>query len=299
MKKNVDIPYSLDTLWQSIIRPQKEKYELKDLGFNEFNIYGRNYTRKDYKIIGHSGNILQCSFYENEQSRHDCESLPVVIFCHGNSSCQKEIKLYLDKVLNENINIFAFDFSGCGKSEGKYISLGYYEKEDLKIIVDFVYKIPNVHSIGLWGHSMGAATIILYAAKDPRISCICVDSSFYDLNILLKEFSEKYITIPNFIFSSAHSMVKKMVFNRNKLDIDKLKPIEQVSKIGIPTLFIHAKKDELIHSDHSLKLYEACGSFFKFINICEGEHNSIRPDHIINKIIDFFKSYLFKDKIIV
>jgi dipeptidyl aminopeptidase/acylaminoacyl peptidase len=296
MKKSVDISYSLDTLWQSIIRPQKEKYELKDLGYNEFMSYGRNFTRKDYRIIGHAGNILQCSFYENEQSNNDCESLPVIIFCHGNSSSQKEIKFYLDTILQENINIFAFDFSGCGKSEGEYISLGYYEKKDLKIIIDFVYKLPNVGPIGLWGHSMGAATIILYAAKDPRISCICVDSSFSDFSVLLKEISEKYITIPNFVYSSAHSLVKEMVLNRNKLDIDKLKPIEQVTKIGIPTYFIHAKKDELIHSDHSLRLYEACGAFYKYINICEGGHNSIRPDFIINKIIEFFKSYLFKDK---
>ena len=293
MKKNIDTTISLDTLWKSIIRPPKEKYKFKDLGFKEFIIYGKNFTRKDYKIIGHSGNILQCSFYENERSNNECESLPVIIYCHGNSSSQLEIKYYLYKFLQENINIFAFDFSGCGKSEGEYISLGVYEKMDLKIVVDFVYKLPNVSSIGLWGHSMGAATIILYAAQDPRISCICVDSSFYDFNILIKEISVKIITIPNFVYSSAYSLVKEMIYNRNKIDIDKIKPIDQVRKIGIPTYFIHAKKDELISSEHSLKLYEACGAFYKFINICEGEHNSIRPDDIINKIVNFFKNYLY------
>lgn len=291
---NDDFSYSLDAIWKSIIRPSRQIYSLDDLGLKEFMCYGKNFKRKDYKILGNSGHILQCSFYENEQQSHDSETLPVIIYCHGNSSSQLEIKYYLFKLLQEDINVFTFDFSGCGKSEGKYISLGVYEKMDLKIIVDFVYKLPNVGRIGLWGHSMGAATIIMYAASDPRISCICVDSSFSDLSILLKEIADNTITIPGFVFSSAYSLAKEMVYNRNQVDIDKIKPINDVKNIGIPTYFVHAMKDNLISSEHCLKLYEACGAFYKNINICEGNHNSIRPDNIVNKIIDFFKSYLFR-----
>ena len=53
--------YSLENLWKSIIRPPRDKYKFKDLGPNEFMSYGRNFVRKDYKLIGRSGNILQCS----------------------------------------------------------------------------------------------------------------------------------------------------------------------------------------------------------------------------------------------
>ena len=85
-----------------------------------------------------------------------------------------------------------------------------------------------------------------------------------------------------------------MVYNRNQLDLDEIKPINEVKKIGIPTYFIHAMEDKLINSGHSLKLYEACGAFYKYINICEGNHNSIRPENIINKVINFFKNYLLR-----
>ena len=154
--------------------------------------------------------------------------------------------------------------------------------------------MPNVGRIGLWGHSMGAATILLYTAKDPRISCICLDSPFSDLTQMLKEFADSSITIPGFVFSSAYSLTKTMVYNRNKIDLDIIKPINEVKNIGIPTYFVHAMKDTLINSEHSVKLYEACGAFYKYINICEGDHNSIRPDNIVNKVIEFFKNYLFR-----
>ena len=49
----MEISYSLETLWKSIIRPPRDKYKFKDLGPKEFNTYGKNYVRKSYKLIGH------------------------------------------------------------------------------------------------------------------------------------------------------------------------------------------------------------------------------------------------------
>jgi len=41
-------------------------------------------------------------------------------------------------ILNSGITLFAFDFSGSGRSDGEYVSLGYYEQDDVKIIVDYL-----------------------------------------------------------------------------------------------------------------------------------------------------------------
>ena len=63
----------------------------------------------------------------------------------------------------------AFDFSGCGLSDGDYISLGYYEIEDIRAVVEHVKKMENVTFIALWGRSMGAVTAIRYCATDTDI----------------------------------------------------------------------------------------------------------------------------------
>ena len=34
--------------------------------------------------------------------------------------------------------MFAFDFSGSGRSDGEYVSLGFFEREDLKVGESFV-----------------------------------------------------------------------------------------------------------------------------------------------------------------
>ena len=286
----------LDSLWQSVIRPPKDKYSFVDLGPIEFNIYGKDYTRKDYKILGRQGNILQCSFYEISERCRDSISRPVIIYLHGNSSSQIEVQNYLNYILNSNINVFAFDFSGCGKSEGDYISLGFFEIIDVKIVVDFVYKLPNVGKIGIWGHSMGAATAISYAASDPRVVCLCCDSPFADFDILSREIANEKIKVPEFVFGKFYNLVKEMVYNRNKLEISKLKPINEVKKIKKPIYFVHSVTDEIISYKHSVDLFEFCPSDFKFISMCKGTHDSIRHEKIINKVLDFFKKYLIKDK---
>ena len=284
--------FSYETLWKSIIRPPRDLYSSKDLGPSSFICKNKNYSRKDYNLIGSNGNILKCTFFEMDEIDREVLSLPVIIYLHGNAGSRIDSLKYLRAVLQNKINLFCFDFAGCGLSEGEYISLGFHEKEDLKIIVDFVSRLPYVSSIGLWGHSMGAATAILFAANDKRISCICADSSYSDFNVLAKETVSKNIKIPNFVFSTAYSFVRKTIIKKNGLDICNLKPIEEVKKIKKPIMFVHGVKDVLIDMQHSVDLFEKCEAYPKIVNFFEGGHNSRRDKILVEKILDFFKVYL-------
>ena len=292
--KNNDkkVSFSYETLWKSIIRPPRDKYSPKDLGPLSFICKKKNYSRKDFNILGTNGNILQCTFFELDEIDREVLSLPVIIYLHGNAGSRIDSLKYLRAILEHGINLFCFDFAGCGMSEGEYISLGYHEKEDLKIVVDFVSKLPYVSSIGLWGHSMGAATSILYAGNDKRISCICADSSFSDFSVLAKETVEKNIKLPNFIYSTAISFVRKTIIKKNGLDIYNLKPIEEVKKIKMPIMFIHGIKDSLINMQHSVRLFESCNASPKIVNFFEGGHNTKSDKLLVSKIMDFFRTHL-------
>ena len=46
----------------------------------------------------------------------------------------------------------------------RYLSLGYYEKADVATVVEYLKASGAVTNIALWGHSMGAATSLLYAS---------------------------------------------------------------------------------------------------------------------------------------
>lgn len=59
---------------------------------------------------------------------------------------------------------------GSGLSDGKWVTLGAHEVEDLSVVVQHLRAQGGVSSIGLWGRSMGAVTALMYSHRDPDIA---------------------------------------------------------------------------------------------------------------------------------
>ena len=79
------------------------------------------------------------------------------------------------------VDLLAFDFSGCGNSEGDYVTLGWKEVDDLHAILQHLASAGKTSKVVLWGRSMGAATALLYKKEAPLpISAVILDSGFSD-----------------------------------------------------------------------------------------------------------------------
>jgi dipeptidyl aminopeptidase/acylaminoacyl peptidase len=280
-----------ETLWKFIIRPIRDEYEDDELIESTFIYRNKQYNRKDYDLLSSQGYILKCSFIEPDDECRPTEEMPVVVYLHGNSSSRLEGQRMVDHLLKHDINVFLFDFAGSGKSEGEFISLGYHESRDVGIIIDFLEKLPGVGKIGLWGRSMGAATAMIYAHKDDRVSAVVVDSPFADFYRLAKELALKQIKLPNFLLNTALGIIKGTIKKKNGLDISKLKPIHAAEKTFTPIVFVHAMDDELIDFNHSIELSQKYAGENSFVT-CHGGHNSPRPKEVISKIIKFFAKHL-------
>lgn len=87
----------------------------------------------------------------------------VAVGSKGSFLFRSKRKSIIPHILCHDITLFTFDFAGCGNSEGEYISLGYYEKDDVDVVFKYLRSLGTVSSIGLWGRSMGAVTALMYA----------------------------------------------------------------------------------------------------------------------------------------
>ena len=290
------IKFSYENCWKYIIRPPRDNYSISELDFPLNLIEDPNfiYIREDYNVLSKRGYLMMCSFFRADLSKRIPYIRPVVIYLHGNSSSRIEGTKMAFFLLNKGIDLFVFDFPGCGKSEGEYISLGYYEKEDLNSIVDFVEKFPGVGKIGIWGRSMGAVTGLMYSCNDKRIKAQCLDSPFANFKDLAIKLCKQQIYIPEFVINTILYFLKKTIKKKNNLEIENLKPIEFAKLSKTPTFFIHAMKDNLIPYEQTIQIYEKYAGI-KSINITEGDHNTPRQKHLIYKIISFFCKYLDED----
>jgi pimeloyl-ACP methyl ester carboxylesterase len=131
---------SYDDLWKAVIRPPRDEYLDVDLGSDKFNLKGRNYKRTDFTITNKRNLKLHCSYWEPYDEEREFERLPCVVYLHGNSSSRAEATVEAKILLPMNITLLAFDFAGCGRSEGEYISLGWYEREDVESVIEHLRK---------------------------------------------------------------------------------------------------------------------------------------------------------------
>jgi alpha/beta superfamily hydrolase len=199
---------------------------------------------------------------------------------HGNSSARVEALTQLSLVLSLGAQLVSFDFTGSGKSDGEYVSLGAFEKDDLKCVIEHLRGLGTTSTIALWGRSMGAATALLHGERDPSIAGMVLDSAFADLQMLAEEMVEKGrqhgLFAPNFLVSIAIRMIRSSVQKAADFDIKVLAPIEHADKCFIPALFVAAEGDEFVPPHHSQRIYQKYAGD-KNIIIVEGDHNSARP----------------------
>ena len=66
------------------------------------------------------------------------------------------------------------------------------------------------------------------------------------------------IKLPGFLVEGAISIIGKSVKNRNEMDINEIKAIDEVKKYKGPVIFIHARDDELApyHHYEDLNIYK-------------------------------------------
>ena len=249
---------SYDDLWKALIRPNKDSYTREDLGPIKFEIGDKCYKRTDFEIINKRSQKIMCSFWEPFDEERESTLLPCVIYLHGNSSSRCEAYQEVSYLLTKNITVFSFDFCGCGKSEGEYISLGYYEKEDVHCIVEYLLKSKKVSKIGLWGRSMGAVTAIMYSNKHPElIDAIVLDSGFYSLKILIDELIKAKIRLPKFVFDKLLKMVKETIKEKANFDLDIIEPYIYAKNCLVPAFFCHGKDDDFVLPHHSQDLFNS------------------------------------------
>mmetsp|Transcript_44078 Transcript_44078/g.102963 ORF Transcript_44078/g.102963 Transcript_44078/m.102963 type:complete len:383 (+) Transcript_44078:61-1209(+) len=279
-----------ESVVEAIIRPPRAPYEASNLGPTKFLLQGHVFKRFDLQITNPRGLALECSWWRPRNRELISDGpLPCVVCLHGNSSCRLEAMQHVRMVLTRGITMFAFDFAGCGLSEGDYITLGYHEREDVSTIISYLRESGEVSTIALWGRSMGAATALLHGHRDPSIAGLVLDSPFSSLEMVVRELIDKVPLRfkPSLLVAAAIRLVRKTVLKRTGMDILKLKPIENVHTCFIPALFVAGVNDDLIDPHHTHDIHELYAGDKNMVLI-DGDHNSARPEYLVDSVSIFF-----------
>ncbi|CAJ1939566.1 unnamed protein product [Cylindrotheca closterium] len=279
-------------LINAIIRPPRANYEMRQLGPSKFNFAGKAFEREDWTLMTERGYNLKVS----QWSLVGGGIRPILIYLHGNASARLEVIPQLTSLLAMGMTVVSLDFVGSGKSDGEFVSLGYYEREDLATVVAHLRRLHHQQQkdtgdevaefkIALWGRSMGASTAIMYGARpDARVNCMICDSAFSSLQNLAEELVEtarkQGVVVPNVVVSAAIQMIQWTVQKDADFNIRDLTPVKYAEDCDVPALFVHGEHDDFIKPHHSEDICEKYkGS--KNLLMVEGDHNDPRPHSCI------------------
>ena len=176
------------------------------------------------------------------------------------------------------------------------MSLGFFEKDDLSAVIDFLRSSGRVGTIGLWGRSMGAATALLHGHRDPSIAAMVLDSPFSSLMQLATELVDKGkemsgYNVPGFVVKIIIGWVQGSVKKKANFDIDALTPIADVDKCFIPALFVAGQQDDFILPSHSHDIHAKYAGD-KNLSLVTGGHNSARPSWWMHSAAIFLRTYM-------
>ncbi len=96
------------------------------------------------------------------------KSYPLVIIMHGfNASKDMYLLTNLAKQLNQRgVATLLFDFNGHGQSEGSFLEMTIpNELEDARRVYAYTARLPQVKSVSMVGHSMGAVVAAMLAGE--------------------------------------------------------------------------------------------------------------------------------------
>lgn len=273
-------------VWDLIIKPPRMRYSNTELVGKypaSFTVGRWPVRRTDFKLVNDRSLTLECTIFQLREGAASNAQAPAgkeracVVFCHGHGSNRLHGFQLVSILLPLNISVVCFDFSGSGMSGGEFTSLGYYERDDLRCVIEHLREQRGFTRIGVWGVSMGASTALMHAARDPMLAGVVADSPFSDLRTLIRELCAKWVPLPWALLSGVMCVVRRSIQKKALFDIYDVAPHEHMANCHVPVYFLHGDKDDFISPKHSEELRRCCGGDADLLKVHEGTHNSSRP----------------------
>ena len=212
------------------------------------------------------GLILRGSWVPVENARG------TVLFVHGYRSCPlADFGLAYDFYHDMGFNILLPDQRSHGKSEGKFITFGIRESEDMALWVEFHNRKFGKNPILLSGLSMGASTV-MYMADMPlpdNVKGIIADCGFTTPGEIISEVFRKTIHLPAKPFVWLADKIARLVANFSFYEKDTRKTL---ANSNLPIRMIHGTEDHFVPATMTKESFEACRSDKKLLLVEKAGH---------------------------
>lgn len=219
-----------------------------------------------------------------------------IILLHGYGRCKEQMLPQASFLNRFGFNILMFDFRASGESEGKHITFGVKEQNDLTGAVNYLKTRQDIdhNKIGLLGFSMGGAVAIMKSGELPEIKAIVINSCYARFKTVIWHSFKRHL--PGIPFFPLGSVVLWIIKLRTGIYYPKINPVKYLAQLRArPLMVIHGAHDRKVPLEDAMEFYQKAPWLKEFWLVKDGQHNNIYDITGLQydeKVINFFKKYL-------
>ena len=235
---------------------------------------------------------LRATAYYNKTENQENHNW--VIVAHGyrsKPSWVASIGMHFYK--EKGYNVLIPSMRATEESEGKYIGMGWLDKDDIIGWINKIILKDKNAKIILHGSSMGAATVLMASGEKlpSNVKAIIADSSYTSAWDIFKSELKARFNLPSFPLMQ---MFRLITIIQAKYDIKEASVIDQVKKSNTPTLLIHGDADDFVPVTMEPEIYNAIPVEKDQLIIHGAGHTKSRyrePETYYKKIYEFIDKY--------
>ncbi len=198
-----------------------------------------------------------------------------VVYLHGIADNRSSAVGVIDWFTQRGFDVVAYDSRAHGQSDGTACTYGFYEKRDLKGVIDSLPPGPVL----LLGNSLGGAVAIQAAVGDERVAGVIAAEAFSDLQSIATERAPRFLPRP--VIARAFRLAEE----RGHFDVASVSPAAAAASLRIPVLLIHGADDTETRPEHSKRILAALNGPKDLLLVPHARHNeSLNSPHVWNAI---------------
>jgi alpha-beta hydrolase superfamily lysophospholipase len=217
---------------------------------------------------------------------------PAVIYAPATAKDQRQGLSLVKPLLKAGYQVLLFSYRGSGSSDGDRLGFSYGARESLDIdaAVRYLSETRGILRIGAIGHSAGAVSIILSAARNTKIDAVIVAAPFTSLQDIWQD--NRPVYFPNELFIQSQRIFQL----RKEFSKSQVRPIDVIAQISPrPILMINGMMDQRIPKEQASRLFEAASFPKQIIWLPNASHAEVRSpglDNLAPQIVDFLDKSL-------
>lgn len=217
------------------------------------------------------------------------QPVPVVVAVHGWGANGSTLAPMVEPLVRAGIAVVLFDAASHGDSSAEAFSSLPRFAEDLAAVLDALRGHPAIDAgrIGLLGHSVGAAAVLLHTARQGGVRAVVSLSAFAHPREVMERWLQEHHIPRRWVGAAILEHVQEVIGER----FDHIAPEHQLAHIACPVMLVHGAQDRTVPlSDaHRLRALLRSGELL----VVKGDHDlrvALAPH--AEELVRFFSTHL-------